>query len=282
MWEPTKENWDILHSWELDKNPFAAVGDYSNLKKELRWLNPQHREYWEDTILKRVGFIQESKTNFEDYYKILNRPIVRERWEFLIARKAWYIMPLGWEHFLEKSCQILDLGCGDGDSVQRIISYIHGHFKKNEITDRKIHMVGIDLNPSRIENANNLVKSLDKNITFEFHVGNITEKGLDYKDNNFDFAVCTAVLEALEDQPFNRFMDEFCRVTRKGIYVEDIADRFPGGYPRDNLDVHFKERGFTVNRHKLIFNQPFDVTKLRDPINTWPIQMVRNLWADKI
>jgi len=138
MWEPTKENWDILHSWKLDENPFAAVDDYSDLKRELRWLNSLHREYWEDTILKRVGFIQESKTNFEDYYKILIRPIVRERWEFLIARKAWYIMPLGWEYFLEDSCRILDLGCGDGDTIQRIINYTCGHFQKNGIHGAEI------------------------------------------------------------------------------------------------------------------------------------------------
>ncbi len=282
MWEVSKEAWEILNSWNLEKNPFAAVDDYSDLKKELRWLNPGHRELWEKIIIQRLDFLRESGTNFEDFYKITSRPIVRERWEFLMARKAWYIMPLGWDNFLWGSCKILDLGCGDGDVVQRIINYIGNHFDKNSGIDNKVHLVGVDLNPSRIENANKLVTSKNKNITFEFHVGDITGKGLPYENKEFDFAVSTAVLEALEDKAFSKFMDDFCRVVKKGIYVEDLADKFPGGFPRENLNDYFQERGFQVKQNKTIFNQPFNISEILDPMNIWPIKLIRNLWIERI
>lgn len=282
MWTPTEHAWKVIRSWNVEEHPFIAVEDYSEFKKELRWLNPDHRQLWEEIILKRLEFIKESESNFENYYKASANPIARDRWEYLTARKAWYIMPLGWEHFLERSCKIIDLGCGDGDTIQRIIHYIQNHFKKENITDRKVHLVGLDLNPTRVENAKKLVQSPNSNITFEFDVADITGKGLQYKDDEFDFAVSTAVLEVLDGGAFNFYMNEMCRVARRGIYVEDLSDQYPGGFPRTDLPDHFKQRNFKVTHNHYIFNQPFDVASLRDPLKMFPIMLVQNLWAEKV
>ena len=83
-----------ITSWGLTENPFKAVSDYSDLKKELRWLNQEHREAWEAYIYARMDYIGDK--DFDDYYKNAEKPIDQRRWNYLMNRKAWYIMPWVW------------------------------------------------------------------------------------------------------------------------------------------------------------------------------------------
>ena len=106
-----------------------------------------------------------------------------------MLRKAWYIMPLGWDRIVEKGGKIADFGCGDGDTVQRLIDYTEPYWNKNNIKDQKIHITGIDLNYSRIENAKKLVKSNNKNITFEFQQGSFVGEKLKFGEQHFDSAL---------------------------------------------------------------------------------------------
>lgn len=277
MWTVSNQDFNEIKSWGLEKNPFAAVEDFSEMKKELRWLNPENRKAYVDYIHKRVGYI--GNKNFDNYYKEARKPIDKERWQYLMDRKAWFIMPLGWENIAAKSCTVADFGCGDGDTVQRLVNFLDQNWKKNGITNRKVHVVGIDLNESRIENARKLVSSNNPNITTEFHVGDIVGKGLNYKNNEFDFALCTGVLEILEDEPCAKFLNEMCRVVGQGIYIEDLFEEFPGGYPRGNLSDLLAERGFKTEERHVIFSEPFDVEKLKDPKRLWPILLDQNIWA---
>ena len=76
-----------------------------------------------------------------------------------------------------------------------------------------MHIVGIDLNHSRIENAKNLVSSNNKNITFEFKQGDFVGGKLDYDDKNFSYSLLTGVFEILDNEQFENGLNEVIRIT---------------------------------------------------------------------
>jgi ubiquinone/menaquinone biosynthesis C-methylase UbiE len=279
MWEVTQKDFEKIDAWGLEKNPFKAIDDFSERKKEFRWLNPEHREAYAEYIQKRLEYI--GQKDFDDYYKKAIKPIDKIRWNYLMNRKAWFIMPLGWENIAINGGSVVDCGCGDGDTVQRIINFVDKYWKDNQIIDKKIHITGIDLNQSRVDNANNLVKSSNSNITFEFQQRDIVSIGLEQEDSSFDYLVITGVIEIIDDASVGKFIDEVCRVTNKGLYIEDLFEKFPGGIPRDDLKEELEKRNFQVKKRHVILSEPFDIDKLQDPMKLWPIMLDQNIWAER-
>lgn len=278
-WSPSPKDFETLAAWGLDKNPFAAFDDYSDLKRELRWLNPEHRQCHDAYVLRRLQYIEFTK-NFDHYYKTAKKPVDRLRWEYMMARKAWFITPLGWDHFAEGG-RLIDVGCGDGDVLQRVIRHVEKIWADNKIGDRKLHVVGLDLNPSRIENAKNLVTRTHPNITLEFLTGSVTE-GVSYADQHFDYSLCTGVIEIIDPgPPVQKFIDELCRITKKGFFSEELIDEYPGGYPRRDLPQLLAERGLRVQKLHYVFTEPFNLHKVSDPMKLWPIQWDQNLYAER-
>ena len=278
MWFPTESDFKVIESWGLSERPFRAAEDFSHLKCEQRWFNPEQQEIYADYVVRRNEYIQ--KKDFDDYYRKAEKPIDRERWEFLMRRKAWYIMPLGWDNIAQNGGVVADLGCGDGDTVQRLIEFVEACWELEGISDRKLHIVGLDLNESRVENAQKLVVCNNPDISVEFHVGDLVNTGLDYKDRYFNYSLCCGVLEILDDEQFSAFMDEMTRVTSQGIYVEDLFERFPGGFPRDTLGKELHHRGFGVTQRHVVLSEPFSIEKLQDPKKLWPMLLVQNIWAE--
>ncbi len=278
-WTPTAKDFETLASWGLDKNPFAAIEDYSDLKRELRWLNPEHRQCHDAYIARRLHYVEHTK-NFDHYYKTAQKPVDRLRWEYMMTRKAWFIMPLGWDQFAEGG-RLIDVGCGDGDVLQRVIRHVERIWKEQGIGDRKLHIVGIDLNASRIQNAKDLVTAANPNITFEFNTANVVE-GTRFPDRHFDYSLCTGVIEVVDPgEPVRKFVDELCRITKKGLYSEELMDEYPGGYPRRDLPQWLAERGFRTLKVHSIFTEPFNLHKVADPMKLWPIQWDQNLYAER-
>ena len=148
--------------------------------------------------------------------------------------------------------------------------------------ERKIHIIGMDLNESRIENAKNHVKSTNSNITFEFFSHDISGKGLEYSENYFDYSLTVGVLEILDDKSCEKFLNEMCRTTSKGIYISDLAEQYPGGHPRDNINDLLLKRRFDVKKKYVVLSEPFDVEKLQNPLKLWPYFLQKNIWAEKI
>jgi ubiquinone/menaquinone biosynthesis C-methylase UbiE len=280
MWDVTERDFEIIDSWGLEKDPFKAISDYSERKKELRWLNPENREAFVRYIQARVGYIQDK--DFDNYYKKASKPIDLFRWKFLIKCKAWFVMPLGWEKIAIDGKVVADMGCGDGDHIQRLIDFIDNYWKKYDMKERKIHIIGMDLNESRIENAKNHVKSTNPNITFEFFSHDISGKGLEYSENYFDYSLTVGVLEILDDKSCEKFLNEMCRTTSKGIYISDLAEQYPGGHPRDNINDLLSKRGFDVKEKHVVLSEPFDIEKLQNPLKLWPYFLQKNIWAEKI
>jgi len=278
MWYPEDKDFDALAAWGLAANPFAAVDDFSAMKAELRWLNPENRKIYVDYVKRRIEYI--AGKNFDSYYKTARKPIDRRRWEFLMQRKAWFIMPLGWDRIADAGGTVIDLGCGDGDTVQRLIDFTNARWKAQGVTGRTLHIVGIDLNQSRVDNALELVKSANPAITFEFSQGDLVG-GLGVADGAYDFGLITGVLEILEDELYAKFVAESCRVVKKGIYIEDLFEEFPGGYPRDNLHEEFAKHGYAQTLRHVVLSEPFDVEKVRDPMKLWPMLLDQNVWLER-
>ena len=278
-WAPTKKDFEILDSLGLDKNPFQAVKDYSPLKTEQRWLLPEQQELYKKYIDDREGYIKD-KDDYDDYYKKERKPIDKIRWEYLLKRKAWFITPLGWDNIAKNGGTVVDIGTGDGDTVQRLIDFTDAYWNKNNISDLKLHIVGLDLNESRVANAKNLVVSKNKNISFEFKQANLNEKQ-DYSSKEFDYALCTGVLEIIPDRFYKEFLAETLRIVGKGIYIEDLFERFPGGNPRDKLGKELLEYGFVTKKREIILSEPFDETGFKNKIKIWPCVLDQNLWLER-
>jgi len=275
----TEYDFSVIKGWNLENDPFAAVKDYSATKTERRWKVADQLEVYKNYVAKRNSYISEK--DFDNYYKTANKPIDSLRWEYLMLRKAWFIMPLGWDQIANKGGQVADLGCGDGDTVQRLIDFTNSYWKKNNIIDQKMHITGIDLNFSRIENAKKLVKSNNKNITFEFHQGSFVGERIKYPDQYFNSALVTGVFEILDDAQFESALDEITRVTSFGIYIEDLFEKFPGGYPRDTLGKSLYERNFLTQERHVVMSEPFSEESLQDPRKLWPNLLDQNLWAER-
>ena len=271
-----KKDLKILKSWGLDKNPFKAFKDYSHEKSDLRWKNKEniiaYAKYWKRREL------WTSNKNFEKYYKSAYKPIDRKTWEYLKIRKKYYITPLGWEKIAKDGINILDVGCGDGDVTQNLIDFIN----KNNKNKRQINIYGVDINKSRVDNCKKLVNSNNKDIKLNFIVDDLTKKNyLKFKKNFFDYCICAGVLEILSEPKLEIFLKNLSRLVGKGLYIEDVAETFPGGWPRHNLGYYLLKHGFKIKKRHLLFTEPFQKNKLSDPKKIWPITLAQNIWADK-
>lgn len=278
MFNPEDKDFATIESWGLKEDPLKAIKDYSDLKLELRWLNPYQRDAHVVYYNKRVDYIKQK--NFDNYYKTAEKPIDRRRWEYLKDRKAWYICPLEWDRFAAKDVKrIMDLGCGDGDVTQRVLDYIAQCWEKEGYAGHDLEVYGYDLNESRIKNAQLHVKSPHPKITIKFDACDAIGKGVPHEDNFFDYTVNTGVFEILEDEPADAFMKEMCRVTKLGIYVEDLIDEYPGGYPRDDFEGLFNAHGFTLLHDHSVFTEPFSLDGSQDPMELWPVSHDRIMFA---
>ena len=139
-------------------------------------------------------------------------------------------------------------------------------------------ILGLDLNYSRVENAKKLVKVRNLNIEVEF-------KQFDFKNlrkiksNLFDYSILAGVFEIIEEKPCINLIKHIERITKKGIYIEDVMERFPGGFPRQYLSKYFNK--FKVKAKHVIFSEPFNLSRIEDPKKIWPIFLDQNLWLEK-
>lgn len=278
MFNPIEADFQKIKAWGHTADPLKAIDDFKPEYLSLREKNPYHVEANKIYTQKRLDYI--NKKNFDHYYKTASKPIDRKRWEYLKDRKAWFIAPLNWDCFSTVGVsRILDLGCGDGDVTQRVADFIAEAWKLSGYAGHQLEIYGYDLNPSRIENAKLHCSSPHPLITFKFGVVDVVGKGMNEPDKFFDYSLSTGVLEILEDEPANRFMDELTRVTNSGIYIEDLADVYPGGYPREDFAKIFDDCGFELIEDHYVLTEPFVVEGSLDPMELWPVQKDRLMFA---
>lgn len=279
---PKAKDFNLINEWGLIENPLKAIDDYSQEKEEKRWNNKWHNQTFKKYKERRQDWSDLGEGEYTEYYKErMQRPIDKTKWEYLKKRKAWYICPLGWDNFATPgTSRILDLGCGDGDVTQRVANYIYGKWIQAEYSGFPMEIVGVDLNKTRIENAQKLCHSPNRNINLTFQVGDAIS-GLGYDDNYFDYTLMSGVIEILDDDEANKLLNEVKRITANGIYIQDLFDKFPGGNPRENLKNMLSNRGFeNVVRYK-VFSQPFTEQGSSDPMEIWPITVNQIIYAER-
>jgi|TARA_Y100000389_G_C17461496_1_gene522090 ubiquinone/menaquinone biosynthesis C-methylase UbiE len=275
----TQKQFNEILKWKLKSNPFKAIEDFSELKTELRWENKENFREFKKNSNTRKNMLSNKK--IFKHYKKTDKTIDRISWNYLRERKPYYIMPLGWDIMAKNGGNIIDVGCGDGDTIQNLIDYILRTWKRKKIKPKKINIVGCDISNSRLENAKRFVKSDSKYIKVKFINVDLTKKNVRlYKNNSFDFCICTGFLDMLNQTSFNNFMTNINKIVKKGIYVQDLLEHFPGGFPRENLGMELFKKGFKTKKKYKIFNQPFSKKKLLKPIIA-AILLVQNLYAEK-
>jgi SAM-dependent methyltransferase len=277
--EPTEADFDAVRAWGMVENPFAAVDDYSDLKAELRWLNAYQRAAHMERFHQRAIYYQQQRTARE-YYSAQDRPISRNKRNFLILKKSWYIIPLEWDRFAESSChRILDFGCGDGDALQRVANHIAKKWEKTGYPGHRIELVGIDLNPTRIKNAQTLSESPHEMISFNFKAGDIGGTKLDFEDNHFSYGMMTGVIELFNEDDAQLAMAELCRICELGLYVEDLYDDARGAYVRRDFSYLLEPHGFQIEKHHWVFTEPFTLEGTKDPLGSSPILVTQVFFA---
>jgi len=267
-----------IKKWGMNKNPFVAINDFSFLKTELRWLNKDHIEVYKKYFNRRYKWT--NNINFIKYYKYAQKPIDRKTWDYLRLRKSYYVMPLGWDKIAKNGGNVLDFGCGDGDITQNLIDFIIKYQKKNKIK-KKINIIGVDINKSRIENAKKFVYSSASNIKVNFIAKDLINDKLTIKNNFFNYCLCVGVFEILNDKNLLKLLTNLKKIVKKGIYIEDLFEKFPGGWPRDNLGHLLLQNNFLVKKRYVIFTEPFNKNKLSCPKKIWPIIIDQNIFAEK-
>ncbi len=271
------EDFAELETWGLVENPFEAIEDYSAEREQRRWKNVRHCRVHRETIEHTPpAFVGDSQS----YYRSLDRPIDRRKWEFLKRRKAWFHPPVGWNRFAApETARILDLGCGDGDVLERVAEFVAGRWTQAGHDGSPMELVGVDLNESRVRNARKLAESPHEKITLAFEQGDATEQ-LRFGDDFFDYTVMTGLLEILDEEAVEAILDEVSRVTAKGVYVRDLLDDYDGLYPRPRIPEMLSERGFeAVERHRL-FEEPFTEQGSKDPLEVWPMNVHQVMFAE--
>ena len=68
----------------------------------------------------------------------------------------------------------------------------------------------------------------------------------------------------MKEDKLKIFLKNLSRIIKKGIYIEDVAETFPGGWPRHNLGYYLLKNGFKI-KETFNFSEPFNPKKLSDP-----------------
>jgi SAM-dependent methyltransferase len=268
------KHFKIIKGWGLDKNPYRAIDDYSETKAEQRHLNKDWKSLYTKYVNKRKIWT-EGRDHKKFYRKTYNKPIDKWTWEYLRKRKQYFQMPLGWEKIVKSGGTIIDVGCGDGDFVQNFIDYAEKIIKKKKLKS-KIYIHGIDVNHSRVENAKKLVSSKLPNIKFSFKCADFAKTNI----SKFDHAFASGLFGILDDKEFSKFVQKLEKNIKKTIYIEEILEPFPGGFPRYHMGKYFKK--FKVLEKHKIFTEPLNLKKIEDPKKLWPVHIVQNIVLERM
>tara|TARA_B100001057_G_scaffold420100_1_gene440277 strand:- start:2131 stop:2874 length:744 start_codon:yes stop_codon:yes gene_type:complete len=151
-----------------------------------------------------------------------------------IFYKAIYNSGEDFFHFLKyntKDSEVLDYGCGVGNSLKRVIEY-----KPKKIT-------GIDISEISIKKAENSIQNFNTNV--ELLVDNCEKTS--FKDSSFNLVYGTGILHHLN---ITMCLDEIHRILKPGgkfLFIEPL-----GTNPVINLYRKFTPKSRSIDEHPLV------------------------------
>jgi len=154
---------------------------------------------------------------------------------------------------------IFEAGCGNGGAAAcLLLRVLDKRFPSGNIdsSSNSLEYTGVDLNSDRVKVANTFLPIMfshyDSEVSFNFKTGDLAN--LDFKDKYFDFSFVPSVLERVDNNNIMNVIEEISRITKKGIFVVDVADKYPMGSPRSHLEQEklFNQFGFSLKWHKYV------------------------------
>ena len=249
----------LINIWDLKFDfPFPP-------KKLYRILNPY---YWNTFFhLYRLRKIKQKKYNYLWSDAVFKKSSF-ENWIQKIILVQNGTIPNS--YFIEEILQddkiknILDFGCGSGGSSAAILfKILEARYPKCNLNDsfNSINFVGVDINQSRIDEANLKVPVLfnyyKKYLNIEFLAKNILNAN--YSKNYFDYTFVISVFDYFNEKELVNVIKKLSYITKKAIVVVDFADNYPMNNPRSvkRFQSIFINYSFNLKKHNYRITDSF-------------------------
>jgi len=178
---------------ELDGEKHEAL-----MEEELSWAVEKNR----DLRTRRQELVREHGSDFK---AIKRSGKWQEAYDEVMSGEQPYAE--AWREALQAGPEasrtsVIEAACGSANDYRFFDSY--------GLAER-VDYTGIDITEANIENCRKMFPGVD------FRVGDVQD--LPAADNSYDWAVAHDLLEHLSPSAFNRAIDEFCRVSRRGVII---------------------------------------------------------------
>jgi|GEM_PF-4460737 2-polyprenyl-3-methyl-5-hydroxy-6-metoxy-1,4-benzoquinol methylase len=192
--------------------------------------------------MKTIGYDKdEIKDKFDDFYKD-----GKSSWSFDINDSLYKIKKSVIKPFIEKSNNILDLGCAEGNFLSSIAS-----------SDKKA--VGVDISQTAIDLAQ------EKNFYSELYVGYIDETNKYTKNiNNYDLIILNEVLYYVDD--FIDTLNSILKLSGKYIFISlAMGPQFFNTQDTDKIEKLLEKYNYKM-RKKEVYDMSY---KFGIPLRYW-------------
>ena len=205
---------------------------YYRKKKNQKKFSHDYNDYWKNNKWDQGSYLKWIKT-------IVNTHMLHIDYDNNIKKI-----------FKNNPKRLLEIGSGSGHSAATILTYYLNFLTEKE-NDNKSEMVyyALELSKQRSETAKINLETLFGNQNSYFTIKHINENFLsnNFKEK-FEYSFLFSVLETIDDNDIEKFVERTCEITTKGVYITDLNDKYPGGNPRSHKIV---EKIFLKNNFKL-------------------------------
>lgn len=175
-----------------------------------------------------AAFVERIRTVSPWRFEKMSKDVLDRDYLRVVDHHLEHLLPRISRHLGPKTRRVLDFGCGSGGSaIALALVYPHLTFS------------GTDIDPNEVETARERAKLYGVEDRCEFRCISAGEP-LPFKDESFDFCLCSSVLEYAVDVDVRRFcVQEMARLLRpEGLLFCSVPNRL---YP---FEIHTRKWGW--------------------------------------